>query len=63
MAADYINNFKKILLITADTYSKYCKNLKVSSIFSDSATATLLSQNTQKKSSFFFHPKAKIINF
>ena len=57
------NNFKKILLITADTYSKYCKNLKVSSIFSDSASATLLSQNIQKKSSFFFLSKSKDYKF
>ena len=57
------NNFKKILLITADTYSKYCKNLKVSSIFSDGASATLLSQNIQKKSSFFFLSKGKDYKF
>lgn len=35
-------NFKKILLITADNYSRYLKKLNVKVLFSDCATASLI---------------------
>jgi 3-oxoacyl-[acyl-carrier-protein] synthase-3 len=42
------NNFSKALILTSDTYSKYSKKLNVSCLFSDAATATLVSKNNQK---------------
>ena len=50
------NNFKKILLFTADTYSKYCKNLlqKVFSTSSDKLNGACMGGSS---------PKAKIIIF
>ena len=44
----------KILLITADNYSKYCKKLNVKLLFSDSATATILVKSKNKMKFKFF---------
>ena len=41
-------NIKKILLITTDNYSRYCKKLNVKLLFSDCATATLLVKSKNK---------------
>ena len=38
----------KVLLITADNYSRYCKKLNVKLLFSDCATATLLVKSKNK---------------
>ena len=46
---------KKILIITGDTYSKYCKKLNVKIIFSDCATATIVSAANNKKIEFQFY--------
>jgi len=42
------NNLSKALILTSDTYSKFSKKLNVSSLFSDAATATLVSNNEKK---------------
>ena len=42
------NNYYKALILTSDTYSKYSKKLNVSCLFSDAATATLVSKNNNK---------------
>ncbi len=44
----------KILLITADNYSRYCKKLNVKLLFSDSATATILVKSKNKLKFKFF---------
>jgi 3-oxoacyl-[acyl-carrier-protein] synthase-3 len=44
----------KILLITADNYSRYCKKLNVKLLFSDSATATILTKSKNKLKFKFF---------
>ncbi len=44
----------KILLITADNYSRYCKKLNVKLLFSDSATATILVKSKNKIKFKFF---------
>ena len=45
---------KKILLITSDNYSRYCKKLNVKLLFSDCATATVLEQSKKKPKFEFF---------
>jgi 3-oxoacyl-[acyl-carrier-protein] synthase-3 len=42
------NNFSKALILTSDTYSKYSKKLNVTCLFSDAASATLVSKNNGK---------------
>ena len=44
----------KILLLTADNYSRYCKKLNVKLLFSDSATATILTKSKNKLKFKFF---------
>lgn len=44
----------RILLITADNYSRYCKKLNVKLLFSDSATATILTKSKNKLKFKFF---------
>jgi len=44
----------KILLITTDNYSRYCKKLNVKLLFSDCATATLLVKSKNKLKFNFF---------
>ena len=48
------NEIKKILLITADNYSKYSKKLNVKLLFSDCATATLLVKSKARSIFKFF---------
>lgn len=48
------NEIKKILLITADNYSKYSKKLNVKLLFSDCATATLLVKSKTRSAFKFF---------
>ncbi len=48
------NEFKNILLITADNYSRYCKKLNVRLLFSDCATATLLVKSKNNSKYKFF---------
>ena len=47
-------NFNNILLITTDNYSRYCKKLNVKLLFSDCATATILSKDSKKNNKFSF---------
>ena len=47
-------DIKKILLITADNYSRYSKKLNVRLLFSDCATATLLVKSKNKLKFNFF---------
>ena len=42
------NNLSKALILTSDTYSKFSKKLNVSSLFSDAATATIVSNDKKK---------------
>jgi len=44
----------KVLLITTDNYSRYCKKLNVKLLFSDCATATLLVKSKNKLKFNFF---------
>lgn len=44
----------KVLLITTDNYSRYCKKLNVKLLFSDCATATLLVKSKNKLKFDFF---------
>lgn len=44
----------KVLLITADNYSRYCKKLNVKLLFSDCATATILVKSKNKMKFKFF---------
>ena len=46
--------FKNILLVTADNYSRYCKKLNVRLLFSDCATATLLVKSKYNSKFKFF---------
>lgn len=41
-------NFKKILIITGDNYSRYSKKLNVKMIFSDCATSTIVKKSKKK---------------
>ena len=47
-------SFKNILLVTTDNYSRYCKKFNVKLIFSDCATATLLTKSTNNNNKFSF---------
>jgi 3-oxoacyl-[acyl-carrier-protein] synthase-3 len=47
------NQSKKILIITADNYSRYCKKLNVNLLFSDAATASII-EKASKISLFDF---------
>jgi len=47
-------DIKKILLITADNYSRYCNKLNVKLLFSDCATATILLKSNNKSKFKFF---------
>jgi len=46
--------FNNVLLVTTDNYSRYCKKLNVKLLFSDCATATILSKDYKKNSQFSF---------
>ena len=47
-------SFKNILLVTSDNYSRYCKKLNVKLLFSDCATATLLTRSDNNNNKFSF---------
>lgn len=47
-------NIKNVLLITSDNYSRYVKKLNVKLLFSDCATATLLTKSKEKTQFEFY---------